>query len=85
MGDTDAPPAHAERDRAHTLGAKLACEVTFQTLAPKNHALRPREQRAGHGQCTKAGRPCALAGEDEFFETGPGVSGAYVLIDNNER
>ena len=78
---------HEERDRVHILGAELACEVTFQTLAPKNHALRPREQRAGHGQRTKgkAGRPCLLAGEDEFFETGPGVSGAYVLIDNNER
>ena len=85
MGDTDAPPAHEERDRAHIVGAELACDVTFQTLARKNHALRPRKQRAGHGQRTKAGRPCALAGEDEFFETGPGVSGAYVLIDNNER
>ena len=83
MGDTDAPPAHEERDRAHVLVEELACDDTFQTLARKNHALRPRKQRAGHDQRTKARRPCALAGEDESSETGPGVSGAYLLIDNN--
>ena len=84
MGDTDAPPAHEERDWARILGEELACEHTFQTLTRKHHALRPTKQRAGHGQCTKARRPCSLAGEDESFAAGPGVSGAYLLIDNNE-